>query len=315
MRSPAVWKKLLAGRGTEIRAIVHPRGLGALRQTLSPTGFDVNARWGAALLPERPELPWWVSVGVAATVYVVLTFVVPSITFNDIFLKNLAPLAPRFAGVAAAIFLLPAALSAIQSIRKRRMLDRQSGIESIRSLSWEQFEELLGEGFRRQGYSVQENTRAGPDGGIDLTIKRDGNVYLVQCKQWHAAKVGVNVVREMLGLVTAHGAHGAIIVTSGMFTQEAKSFASGKSIDLVEGRKLVDMIQAVQGRSAVPTSAAAVGRRPGTLSERSAASLRRCPRCGGDLIVRVARRGPRAGSRFWGCSGYPGCKHTEAYEG
>lgn len=273
------------------------------------------ARRDEGVLDLLTELPWWVSVCVAAVVYVVLTFVIPSVTFNGIFVKNLAQLAPRFAWMAAAILLLPAAVSAIQSFRKRRILDRQSGIESIRSLSWKQFEELLAEAFRRQGYSVQENTYAGPDGGIDLTIKRDGNVYLVQCKQWRVAKVDVKVVREMLGLVTAHRAEGAIIVTSGMFTQEAKSFASGKSIDLVEGHQLVDMIQAVQGRPAVPASATAVGRRPGTVSERPAASLRRCPRCGGDLIVREARRGAHAGSKFWGCSGYPACKHTEAYEG
>ena len=30
MRSPVVRKKQTAGRGTEVRAIVHPRGLGAL---------------------------------------------------------------------------------------------------------------------------------------------------------------------------------------------------------------------------------------------------------------------------------------------
>lgn len=273
------------------------------------------ARRDEGLLDLLMELPWWVSVCVATTIYVALMFIVPSITFNGIFVKNLAQLAPRFAWMAAAIFLLPAAGSAIQSFRKRRMFDRQSGIESIRSLSWKQFEELLGEAFRRQGYSVQENTYAGPDGGIDLTIKRDGNVYLVQCKQWRAAKVNVKVVREMLGLVTAHGAQGAIIVTSGMFTQEAKSFASGKSIDLVEGRQLVDMVQAVQGRPVVSANATAVGRQPGTVSERPTASVKRCPRCGGDLIVREARRGAHAGSKFWGCSGYPACKHTETYEG
>ncbi len=252
------------------------------------------ARRDKGVLDLLTELPWWVSVCVAAAVYVALTFVVPSIIFNGIFLRNLAQLAPRFAW-AAAIFLLPAAVSAIQSFLKRRMLDRQSGIESIRSLSWEQFEELLGEAFRRQGYSVQGNTYAGPDGGIDLTIKRDGNVYLVQCKHWGRTKVDVKVVREMLGLVTAHGAQGAIIVTSGMFTQGAKSFASGKSIDLVEGHQLVNIIQAVQGRPAVPASATVVGRQPGTVSERPGASLRRCPRCGGDLIVREARRGAHAG--------------------
>ena len=48
----------------------------------------------------------------------------------------------------------------------------------------------------------------------------------------------MKVVREMDGLLTANHAHGAIIITCGMFTQEAKSFALGKPIDLVEGRQL-----------------------------------------------------------------------------
>jgi len=56
----------------------------------------------------------------------------------------------------------------------------------------------------------------------------------VQCKQWRSMKIGVKVVREMYGLLTSKSAHGAIIITSGMFTQEAKSFATDKPIDLVE---------------------------------------------------------------------------------
>ncbi|MHB8766356.1 MAG: four helix bundle suffix domain-containing protein [Deferrisomatales bacterium] len=35
-----------------------------------------------------------------------------------------------------------------------------------------------------------------------------------------------------------------------------------------------------------------------------------CPRCGKPMGLRTARQGPRAGSQFWGCSGYPGCKGT-----
>ena len=146
----------------------------------------------------------------------------------------------------SAFFVLPAFASAVKSLEKRWLLNRQTGIESIRALSWKEFEDLLGEAFRRQGYSVRENTGAGPDGGIDLTIERKGNTYLVQCKQWRAQKVGVKIVREMLGLVTAHGAQGAIIVTSGMFTQEARAFASDKAIDLVEGHQLVKMIGAAK---------------------------------------------------------------------
>lgn len=35
-----------------------------------------------------------------------------------------------------------------------------------------------------------------------------------------------------------------------------------------------------------------------------------CPRCGKAMVLRTARKGPRAGEAFWGCSGYPDCKGT-----
>lgn len=34
-----------------------------------------------------------------------------------------------------------------------------------------------------------------------------------------------------------------------------------------------------------------------------------CPKCGGDLVARVARKGPMPGSRFLGCSNYPRCRY------
>lgn len=39
-----------------------------------------------------------------------------------------------------------------------------------------------------------------------------------------------------------------------------------------------------------------------------------CPRCGGDMVVRVVRNGPRAGSSFFGCLAYPECKGTASIE-
>jgi four helix bundle suffix protein len=35
-----------------------------------------------------------------------------------------------------------------------------------------------------------------------------------------------------------------------------------------------------------------------------------CPACGKPMILRTARKGPNAGSQFWGCSGYPECRVT-----
>ncbi|MHC1479993.1 nuclease-related domain-containing protein [Frateuria aurantia] len=36
-----------------------------------------------------------------------------------------------------------------------------------------------------------------------------------------------------------------------------------------------------------------------------------CPRCGGTLLQRQRRRGPRRGERFIGCSGYPACRYQQ----
>ena len=37
-----------------------------------------------------------------------------------------------------------------------------------------------------------------------------------------------------------------------------------------------------------------------------------CPRCGKALVLRTAKSGPHAGKRFYGCSGFPGCRYTES---
>jgi len=39
-----------------------------------------------------------------------------------------------------------------------------------------------------------------------------------------------------------------------------------------------------------------------------------CPACGKPMVVRTARTGKRAGTQFWGCSGYPQCNATRPVE-
>lgn len=38
--------------------------------------------------------------------------------------------------------------------------------------------------------------------------------------------------------------------------------------------------------------------------------MQTCPACGSPMRLRTVRRGPKAGSQFWGCSRYPACKAT-----
>lgn len=37
-------------------------------------------------------------------------------------------------------------------------------------------------------------------------------------------------------------------------------------------------------------------------------AARKCPKCGSDMVLRTAKRGPREGRQFWGCSAYPKCR-------
>ena len=46
----------------------------------------------------------------------------------------------------------------------------------------------------------------------------------------------------------------------------------------------------------------------------SDSNKRICPRCGKELVLRTARRGEHAGTQFYGCSGFPGCRYTEKAE-
>lgn len=40
----------------------------------------------------------------------------------------------------------------------------------------------------------------------------------------------------------------------------------------------------------------------------------RCPKCGREMVKRIAKKGPMAGHPFWACTGYPNCKGTAKCE-
>jgi restriction system protein len=91
------------------------------------------------------------------------------------------------------------------------------------ALSWSEFEQLVAELFRRQGYVVTENLIGGPDGGVDLALRKGDERALVQCKHWRAQRVGASVVRELKGVMAARGISGGFVVSSGTFTDQARA--------------------------------------------------------------------------------------------
>lgn len=266
------------------------------------------------------QYPWWLSVVLAGSAYVVLTFVIPWLipATASPAVRGLLGAAPLVAPLLAFVLLVPAPLAAFRTWRQRRLLDAQQDLTSIRTLSWREFEALVAEAYRRIGYTVTRIGGDGPDGGVDLTLRKDGNCLIVQCKQWRADKVGVQVAREIFGVMTAQRAQGAVIITSGLFTQEAKTFARGKPIDLVEGQQLADLVRSVQVGPSLPPlrSVGGADAAQETGPARAAAASEppkvnpktSCPQCGAEMVLRTAQRGTHTSERFWGCSRFPACR-------
>lgn len=256
------------------------------------------------------DLPWWVGVALAVVIYIGANFILPALWADKPLLKGVSAGLRQVSWLFSFAFLLAAGFSFIKSLSRRKLLDGQTGIDSIRQMTWQDFERLVGEVFRRQGYHVEEQGGAGPDGGIDLVLHKAGRKSIVQCKRWRSVQVGVSPVRELYGVMTAEKADSCIFVSSGTYTEDARDFANGKPIQLIEGDRLASLIREVQSNPQ-PCAAAVKSKsiEPQSATQtRSAASEPSCPKCGSRMIQRTAKTGPNAGNQFWGCSQYPQCR-------
>jgi restriction system protein len=154
-----------------------------------------------------------------------------------------------------------------------------------------EFETLLADAFRLDGYAVDHCRRRGPDGGVDLRLRREGETTLVQCKHWKAHQVGVAAARELLGLVVQQRASGGILVTSGSFSDEARRFAATTAVQLVDASLLGSLLRRTTSQP------------QGQNVQVQSASTPSCPFCGAVTVQRRSRYG-----RFYGCSRYPRCR-------
>ena len=283
------------------------------------------------LIDVASRLPWWLGLTLAATSYFGLHWYAnsplpPTPTDPRKLFEVVGPSMWR-AFAMFGQYLLPfaftvgAGISAWKARKRSRLADEvrdDPTSSTLNQMSWQDFELVAGEAFRRRGYAVTERGGAGPDGGVDLVIRKGSESTVVQCKQYRATKVSVAIVRELFGAMTAEGASAGMVVSLGTFTRDAQAFASGRNIHLVTGNELQALLregtqaprqdrevanQASAGpieyvRAAVPSLAAI------------AAGDVACPRCKSPMTKRVAKAGANAGKAFWGCTRFPDCRGT-----
>ncbi|MCL5941974.1 MAG: restriction endonuclease [Actinobacteria bacterium] len=131
----------------------------------------------------------------------------------------------------------------------RRRADVLRGPASFGDFTGREFEEYVAALLRGLGYAV-EVTPYTRDGGVDLVARQTDEIGLekvlyVQCKN-HSTAVGVEVVRSLLGILPPEdtGARAVLVCPAG-FSAEARRFAKGRGVRLIDESSLRELARRV----------------------------------------------------------------------
>ena len=206
--------------------------------------------------------------------------------------------------------MIVALISLVQRRRRRRLLGdlpveaapRQTS-DALAHISAHDFEKLVAEAFRREGFLVVERAAGHRVQGVDLELLLGRDRYFVQCRRWKETVVDARAVRQLRTAISAERAVGGFIVTSGKFTDEARKIALGRSIRLVPADSLQCLIEA-----SAAANSGEIRISPEFLPGNHDPVPPACPRCGGVMMRRAGKHGGSATSAGWGCTSYPACQ-------
>lgn len=182
----------------------------------------------------------------------------------------------------------------ITRIIKRIKVEKSMLTDDYDYMSGEEFEEFCANVLRGNGYTNVEVTKASGDHGIDVLATKDGLKYAIQCKRY-SKPVGNKAVQEAYSGKDIYKADVAVVMSNMDFTPQAIEDASKLNVELWNR----DKIYSLQKKGNV------------TISESVEKDEYICPKCGGKLVLRTAKKGANAGSQFYGCSNYPNCWYTK----
>jgi len=189
------------------------------------------------------QIPWWVSVILSASFYVILKYLVPIMETQSTLVNEVhISLGPVFAPVVALALLSPVTFSLLKSSRHKKLQALKEEIQLLQELPWLDFKKLVADAYRRRGYVIMESSIFAADPAVDLVMRMGTNLYLVQCRYWQNRKLGIREVKNLFALMLDKQAAGVFLLTTGIFTNEARHYALTRPINLINGIKLVELI-------------------------------------------------------------------------
>ncbi len=166
--------------------------------------------------------PWWISVLVAAGLFLLGRLFIPAV--YAVFL----PLP----------FVVIGAITGwrqFQAPSKRRIA---ATLESAREMSWEAFSKAVADGYRRDGYVVTPLK----DPAADFLVERASRTALVSCRRWKAARTGQEPLEALQAARLARDVHDGIYLTTGEVTAQALAYAARHQLRLAQGPALLTLL-------------------------------------------------------------------------
>ncbi|WP_414629867.1 restriction endonuclease [Bacillus pseudomycoides] len=184
----------------------------------------------------------------------------------------------------------------IQEKRVLKMMAK-SGIQYIDKMDGYQFEVYLKALFRELGYHP-EVTKRSCDYGVDVVLKGKNRI-VIQAKRYGVKnRVGIRAVQEVYAGKAYYKADEAWIVTNNAYTKQAEELAKACNVKLIDRVGLQHLINKVNPEQKAEDVYQQV--EPGE---------RKCPICKNQLVIRYSKKND---NKFFGCSQFPSCMHTEA---
>lgn len=173
----------------------------------------------------------------------------------------------------------------------------------LKELNDAEFEKLVSLIFKQRGYSIVENDEEKHD-GVDVILRIDNKDTFVQYRHWREHHIDVVPLDELCSIMKAESASHGIVITSGIFSDEALEAAQGKKLMLINGVDLSLMVNALSASNEEGTLESEIEEEKQEMPEIEPL----CPICSQKMILRTAKKGKNAGNKFWGCSQYPNCR-------
>jgi len=136
---------------------------------------------------------------------------------------------------------------------QRARLERLGNLSVLQKMTSIEFEKYICDLFIQLGYEASV-TQASGDRGKDIVMYKENAFTIAECKRYVTSTVGRPHIQKFHSAVIDSNAEKGYFITTGEFTKQAVEYIVDKPIELINGEKLVVLIEQITRHSNEPVN-------------------------------------------------------------